>query len=178
MKDFIKTTSRLFIICVVAGLLLAATHAFTDPVIKRQQAQGEIGAYSSIFPDAQTFEEVAFNDFIFDAANKIVRLMNDAGEDIGYAVSVDTKGYKGTINLMVGFRPDGTLAGVRINTHTETEGLGSLIAEPDFYNQFEDKKTPLSIDRDIAAITGATVSSRGVLTGVNYAAEVYESILP
>ena len=45
-------------------------------------------------------------------------------------------GYGGTIDLMVGLNPEGTITGVQVLRHTETPGLGAKITEEKFLQQF------------------------------------------
>ncbi len=176
MRDIMKTALKLLAICTVAGLCLAVTYGFTNPKIKQQQADAEKAGYLSLFPDTGSFEEIAFNTTGFPSVTKVVKIQNGGGNVTGFCVLLNTKGYRGNIGLTVGFLPDGQLAGVRIGSNSETVGLGSKVAEPAYYMQYQGKNPPLSLGRDITAISGATVSSRAVLNGVNLAKEVFLSI--
>ena len=51
------------------------------------------------------------------------------GDDvIGYAVETFSKnGFGGMMRIMVGFRPDGTICGTSVISHSETPGLGAGI---------------------------------------------------
>ena len=177
MKDIMKTALKLLVICAVAGLCLAVTYGFTNPKIKQQQADAEKAGYLSLFPDTASFEEIAFDNAKFPGVTKAVRLMDGGKKSIGYCVLINTKGYKGSIELTVGFLQNGTLAGIRIGSNSETVGLGSKVAEPAYYMQYGGKNPPLSLGKDITAISGATVSSRAVLNGVNLAQKAFLSIV-
>lgn len=91
--------------------------------------------------------------------------MND--EIVGYAVSTYTgKGFSGRVELMAGFRPDGTIINISILLQKETPGLGTKMAEPEFKDQFMGKNPgdfELKVRKDggpVDAITAATISSR------------------
>jgi electron transport complex protein RnfG len=63
----------------------------------------------------------------------------------------------------------------------ETAGIGTRLAEPDFLNQFPDKKLPVKLKADggeIDAISGATVSSVGAMLAVSNAVAIYQEIKP
>lgn len=176
MRYVVNLASRLLIICAVAGLCLAVTFGFTNPEIERQKAEAELEAFESLFPGISTFEEISYDEQAFARVTKVVKIMDDDGAIIGYNVGLNAKGYKGNIPLNVGFYPDGTLSGIRVGQNSETVGLGSKVGEPDYYSQYDNQMAPLTLGMDIIPISGATISSRGVLQGVNMAAEAFASL--
>jgi electron transport complex protein RnfG len=91
--------------------------------------------------------------------------------------SIAPHGYNAAIGLLVGVSPRGTVTGVRAVTHRETRGLGDAIdvAKSDWIEQFTTKSLVLppvelwAVDQDdgeFDSITGATVTSRAVVTAV------------
>jgi electron transport complex protein RnfG len=89
------------------------------------------------------------------------------GQIVGYAVSTYTKkGFSGDINLMAGFKPDGTIINITVLEQKETPGLGTKMTESKFKDQFKDKNPAnyfLKVKKDggpVDAITAATISSR------------------
>jgi electron transport complex protein RnfG len=98
------------------------------------------------------------------------------GELIGYAVNTYTnEGFSGYINLMVGFKTDGTIINISVLTQKETPGLGTKMADPGFKDQFNDKNPAdfqLKVKKDggpVDAITAATISSRAFCDAVERA---------
>lgn len=99
--------------------------------------------------------------------------------------SVTLKGYSGPIRMLVGVNRDGTIAGVRVISHTETPGLGDDI---------ELKKSPwiLSFNGrslknpppqrwkvekdggDFDQFTGATITPRAIVTQVKAVLDLVE----
>jgi Na+-translocating ferredoxin:NAD+ oxidoreductase subunit G len=86
---------------------------------------------------------------------------------VGYAVNTNTKkGFGGDINLMAGFKPDGTIINITVLDQKETPGLGTKMTETRFKDQFNDKNPSdykLKVKKDggpVDAITAATISSR------------------
>lgn len=97
-------------------------------------------------------------------------------EIVGYAVNTYTnKGFSGYINLMAGFKPDGTIINVSVLQQKETPGLGTKMKEPEFKDQFSDKNPAefqLKVKKDggqVDAITAATISSRAFCDAVQRA---------
>jgi len=91
--------------------------------------------------------------------------------------TVAPHGYNASIDLLIGVAPIGTVTGVRAVRHRETQGLGDAIdvAKSDWMLQFDSKAltAPLpalwAIEQDegeFDAISGATVTSRAVVTAV------------
>jgi electron transport complex protein RnfG len=91
--------------------------------------------------------------------------------------TTETEGYNSTIHLLIGVSRDGVLTGVRAVSHRETPGLGDAIdiAKSKWITHFDGKSLDMPdralwlVDKDDGAfdsITGATVTSRGVVKGV------------
>ena len=95
---------------------------------------------------------------------------------VGYAVNTNTKkGFGGNINLMAGFKPDGTIINITVLEQKETPGLGTKMTETRFKDQFNDKNPSqykLKVKKDggpVDAITAATISSRAFCDAVQRA---------
>ena len=95
---------------------------------------------------------------------------------LGYAIIITTpEGYGGDITLSLGVKNDGTLNGIEILSIGETAGLGMNATKDDFKNQFKDKKaeefkvtkTGAQSEDEIDALSGATITSRAMVGGVN-----------
>jgi len=91
--------------------------------------------------------------------------------------TVAPHGYNASIDLLIGVAPIGTVTGVRAVRHRETQGLGDAIdvAKSDWMLQFDSKALTApalehwAIEQDegeFDAISGATVTSRAVVTAV------------
>lgn len=103
----------------------------------------------------------------------------DEGKPAGWVIKAAGQGYAGSIELLLGLNPAGdTISGLFILEQSETPGLGNKITFPDWLNQFAGQETvePLRVVKGgqttpgaIDAITGATISSKGVVGIVNRA---------
>jgi electron transport complex protein RnfG len=94
-------------------------------------------------------------------------------EIVGYAVNTYTnKGFSGRIDLMAGYKPDGSIINISVLEQKETPGLGTKMTEPKFRDQFAGKNPSefsLKVKKDggqVDAITAATISSRAFCNAV------------
>lgn len=95
------------------------------------------------------------------------------GKIIGYCLESTSSGFGGDMTLMVGYDADAMLSGVRVISHSETPGLGARVCdnEEGALSRYAGKSGNLVWGQDIDGISGATISSKAVLNGVNQATE-------
>jgi electron transport complex protein RnfG len=100
--------------------------------------------------------------------------MGDNGEAV---ITCHGKGYGGNITVMVAFTTEGTIKQIKITEQAETAGLGSKIqSEASFADSFAGLPAEDFTVSDIAAISGATISSKAVTAAVNAAIDAYALI--
>jgi len=155
-----RDAAVLTVICVVSGLVLFAVHSLTEKRIEEAENLEIVKLLSGIFPSADFREENGI----------YLAVSGENGELLGYVARAEGRGYGGTIVLLVGVTKDGRVKKVRVLSHSETPGLGARIAEEDFLSQFENRTVDeILLRRDggeIDAVSGATISSRGVVNAV------------
>jgi len=105
------------------------------------------------------------------------------GTLVGTAVKTFTqRGFSGYVRIMVGILPDGTINKTEVLEQKETPGLGTLMLEDKFKNQFEGKNTndfKLLVKKDggdVDAITAATISSRAYCNALQRAIDLYRQV--
>lgn len=190
MSKIIKDALALTAITVVAGLALGGVHSITEGPIAEQQEKAKIEAYQEVFADAATFENVELTDELaaelrenLDSngytAQEIVEIMeavDGSGNSLGYAFNVISGGgYGGDIQFSVGIQSDGTVNGIAILSIEETAGLGMNATTDGFKSQFANKnveafevtKNGAASDEQIDALSGATITSKCMVNGVN-----------
>ena len=116
----------LCVICVVITGALAATNSVTAPIIAEAIAEAQRLARMELLPEADDFTEVKV-----DAAN--VDSVYTANNGVGTVVTSNSKGYGGTITVMVAFNPDDTIKQIKITDQQETKGIGSKAADSPAY---------------------------------------------
>lgn len=183
MKENLKLGAILLTIAAIAGLLLGAAHAVTLEPIAKQEQMTKNTAMEEILPGASEFKvkEVSLEGTIQEVNEGL-----SSGKTAGYTITVSPKGYGGAVQLIVGISAEGKVEGIKILSHSETPGLGANAMQPKFSGQFKGKpidkelkvvKTTPSADNEVQAITGATITSKAVTSGVNEAVAFYNNNL-
>ena len=160
----IYTIAFLTIVVIISVVLLMFISSITLPRVEAQQEEEVRQMLSKIFEDMDDFEK----------SEDIYNILKE-GELIGYAFKGIGNGYGGDINILIGLNSDKTIKEIVVLSHTETPGLGSKITESAFLDQFEGlglEELKLSKEGGrVDAITGATISSEAMVTGVKQALE-------
>ena len=190
-KYLIKLTITLFLTCCVVAGLLGATNMVTKDKIaeinlaKTQEAMKAVVAD----PDNSTFSDaLALTDEMTAAALAGGGTLTEAyevqvgGAPAGYALKIVASGSQGNIEMMVGLDAEGVVTGVSVVSHKETAGIGTKVVDNQLtpagvpvLDQFQGKSAAdgtLNVGGNVDAISGATVSSKGVTAGVNAALAV------
>ncbi|WP_249029889.1 RnfABCDGE type electron transport complex subunit G [Tannockella kyphosi] len=194
-KSMIKNTVILTCITLIAGLALGITYEVTKEPIAKANEEAKQEAYLEVFSSASYFEEM---DIDLEEVNNIIEvtyssktmdeimLAYDQDDFVGYVFTITSHdGYGGDITYSVGITKEGVVNAISILSISETAGLGMNATEDAFKDQFNEKvvdsfevvKTTVSEDNQIQAISGATVTSEAVTSGVNACLLCFEDIL-
>ena len=191
MRDYIKLSGVLLIICAIAAVLLGLTNEITYEKIAAQIEKANNEARQIVLPAADEFTKLDAAALATIQANpnhSIVRDVYEAktgGTLIGYTVMVAPKGYSGAVEMIVGIDVNGTVQGVKVGTNNETPGLGKNAEKPAFSQQYINKtwnsiinviKNGTPKENEIVAIAGSTITSKGVTAGVNEAMVVAKEL--
>ena len=184
-KYIIKLTVTLLLTCMVVAGLLGWVNSITKDKIAAITWEKTVAAMQKVIEADDFSDAMDLTDDMTAAATAqggtlaAVYQAQSGGQPIGYAINVESSGSQGTISMMVGIDMDGAVTGVSIVTNSETSGIGSKVMgnEPltngtGVLDQFIGKSAAdgvLSVGSNVDAITGATVSTKGVTTGVNAA---------
>ena len=116
-------------------------------------------------------------DFGRAYVNNALKGLDDSGNVAGYVLSVTSlDGYDGNITLTLGLKTDGAVNRISFTELHETPGMGMRCAEPEFADQFKDKKVDAFVlnkagnamtDAEIDTVSGASTSSGAVVNAVN-----------
>lgn len=156
----------LTVITLLAAMLLALTNTVTADPIALAATNAANAARKAVLVSADTFEALP-NDSTVDSLYR--GLAN--GAPVGYAATVTVTGFGGPIEVTVGLNPEGEVVGLNVggSAFAETAGLGTKAKEPAFTGQFIGKQTPVTLKKDVDAISGATITSSAVVKAVNLA---------
>lgn len=185
----IKLTVTLFLTCLVVAAALGGVNAVTADKIAAINWENTVTAMKAVVadPDNTTFSDALPLTDEMTAASGSVTLdsVYEAqvnGAAAGHAIKVVASGSQGKIEMMVGVDAEGVVTGVSIVKNSETSGIGSKVMTNmptasgiGVLSQFEGKSAAdgtLTVGANVDAISGATVSTRGVTNGVNAALAV------
>ena len=187
-KYITTLTVTLLVTCLIVAALLGLVNGVTaGPIAEINQQKTEQAMLAVVAdPDNTTFSDplevsAAMTDAASAAGGTLgaVYEAQVGGASAGYAVTVSASGSQGTIEMMVGVDAEGAVTGVSVISHSETSGIGTKVVGNDptasgvgVLDQFVGKSAAdgtLTVGSNVEAITGATVSTRGITTGVNAA---------
>lgn len=194
-KYIIKLTVTLLLCCLVVAAALGGVNAITEDKIAAINWENTVTAMKAVVadPDNTEFSDAMENTEAMTAAAASAGGTLDSvyevlvgGENAGYAIKVVASGSQGSIEMMVGVDASGAVTGVSIVDNSETAGIGSKVMDNEalssgtgVLDQFIGKSASdgtLAVGTNVDAISGATVSTKGVTTGVNVALAVAGAI--
>ncbi|MGI6625353.1 MAG: RnfABCDGE type electron transport complex subunit D [Limnochordia bacterium] len=100
---------------------------------------------------------------------------DEEGNPAQVAFIAEQGGFNAPIRFLLVLDTEHAIHSVTILEHREDPGLGELITRPSFLEQFAglDKDSSFSLGDEIQAISGATISSRALASGVSKALELF-----
>lgn len=186
MRELIKMVVVLTVLSTFSGGLLASLRDGTKDRIEYQQLKFVKGpAILKILEGASNNPIVDRFKLMDGEVERSFFVGNFDGKTDTVAFESSGKGFGGDIGLMVGVNLNtDKIIGVEVTTHSETPGVGSRAkSDPDFVAQFTGR--PLmeayKVKADggqVDAISGATVTSRGVSGGLTDAGLIYKRLKP
>ncbi len=169
MKDWkyiARLTVTLLLITVVVAGLLGGVNAITEGRIAELKAEKTRAAMREVLPADDYVPADCDEDVL------AIYAARSGGSHAGWVVELESAGFGGTIDMVVGVGADGKVTGVSIVSMKETSGLGDNAKKEGFRSQYIGQSGTLAVTKDggtIDALTGATITSRAVTRGVNAA---------
>jgi len=188
LKVMLKEAGILFLITLLSGFILGYVYNLTKEPIRLQKEKAIQEACAAVFPESEEMGlKFEAQEYIPGAAvaeeleamgveiGTVYRAVTAEGTLFGYVVeSTSKRGFKGNIMHCIGVTTDGFVSGVSIVEMSETQGLGTK-AETELVPQFAGittdaftyTKTGSTMDSEVDAITGATITTKAVVEAVN-----------
>lgn len=170
-NQVLKLTLILALVSAIVSLVLG----FVDYITRDRIAEINTAKTNAAFAEVLKSDSYSFID---GSASGFVTGVYDAG-GAGHVVQLNVSGSQGTIDLVVGIDSDGVVTGVSIISHSETSGLGSRATDPAFREQYVGASGSVALDKNggnIAALSGATVTSKAVTNAVNIALDTVKAL--
>ena len=168
----------------ISGLILVGVYEITLPRILANQARELREAVFKVLPGVERFQPMAFIDGTLlpveeDAEETIYAGFDQRDEFVGYAIPGEGVGFQDTIKLIYGYQPgERVVVGMEVLESKETPGLGDKIIKDLVFKEMFSK---LAVDPEVVpvptgtrsapnevdTITGATISSKAVVSIIN-----------
>jgi Na+-translocating ferredoxin:NAD+ oxidoreductase subunit G len=176
MKEMMKITLSLVAIFIAAGLIMGVTYKFTSPIKFKAEKKEKEEALKEMAP-AATDPIKPSGKWSVHNKNLEYYEATASGKPVAFIASTAGKGYSSFIQMLVSLGPDLKINEVKVLGMNETPGLGDQVLEKTFLDQFKGKSLQQVVlikgetKENIQAISGATISSRGVTNGVKDAVQ-------
>ena len=190
-KFIAKVAGTLTVISLVVAVLLGLVNSVTADKIDAINEENTKIALSAVTEEGSTFEPVEVSEAVSAAASvqggtiEEMYTVTTNGAAAGYAIKLTASGSQGNIEMVVGVDASGSITGISIVSNSETAGIGSKVmsnlpndAGVPVLDQFigQSGAGSLKVGKNITAISGATVSTRGVNMGANAALAAVEAL--
>ncbi len=160
----------LMFFCAVMGAAVAVAYGVAAPRIEKQAAEAANAARRALFPQAEDFAPVGLgSDSPLDDCYAVLV----GGEVVGYTARATVSGCQDKIEIILGMDTGKKIVGISVggSSFAETPGLGDKIRESDFTDQFIALSLPARLRENVDGVSGATISSEAVVSGVNLLGE-------
>ena len=190
-KFILKVAGTLTVISLITAFLLGLVNGVTKDKIAAIDAEKTRVAMSAVVPEGSEFTDALdLTDDVVAAAKAQGGTVSELygvtnGAEAGYVAKVAASGSQGTITMMVGIDANGAITGISVVNSSETSGIGTKVVE----NKPNAAGTPvldqfigmsgagsLVVGSNITAVSGATVSTKGITMGANAALAAVEAL--
>jgi electron transport complex protein RnfG len=172
MKIVIHMITTLTLIGVIVGGLLSEINDWASPLIAANQKAETEKAIFLVQPEGKSYETIPKTGI------EIYRVYGADKNLVGYSMVSVGNGFQGKVKIMTGLSKDlSEINIIEILEQVETPGLGTKITEEPFKDQFKGLQTTPQVNwvkgkvpeqpNEIQTITGATISSKSVVTIIN-----------
>ena len=191
-KFILKVAGTLTVISLIVAALLGLVNNVTAAKIAKIDAEKTRIAMSAVVPEGSEFTDKLeiSEDMAAAAADQGGKLMElygvtNGGAEAGYVMKISASGSQGSIVMMVGVDANKAITGISVVSHSETSGIGTKVVgnEPNadgvpVLDQFMGMSGAgsLEVGKTVTAISGATVSTKGITMGANAALAVVETL--
>ena len=179
-KFVLKVAGTLTAIALVVAALLGLVNSVTEDRIAELNFAATKAALAAVTPEGSEYEALEISEEALAAAKAQGGTLNELYKVStgGYACKVSASGSQGTIVMIVGVDAESKISGISIVENAETSGIGSKVmtnmpnaAGVPVLDQFIGMTGAgtLEVGKNVTAVTGATVSTKGVTMGANAA---------
>ena len=173
-KDILISAMALMLITGVVTAALAGTNALTADAIAKRVEETENAARLEVM-DAERFEKATVQ---VDKVAQEYYVAYRADAVVGYVFTTVASGKSAGLTVLTGISVDGTITGVIVTEDNETAGYVDKVNKEGLLTELKGKPAvALQMGADVDAVSGATKTSKGVVTAVNQAIAAYQVIV-
>lgn len=175
MREIVHLALRLLAFCLAAGVLLAATNALTKGPIAYQADLTAQNARKQVLTEASSFQKLSGGgDPDYPHLTAVYEGVDKDGV-VGYTFSLSPMGFKAVIEMTLGINKNGAITALSVDSQSETAGLGTKITTDSYLRQYQGAAADsATLTEQIDGITGATVTSKAVVSAVGEAVSYAE----
>jgi electron transport complex protein RnfG len=181
-----------------AGLLVVLVQGWAEPRIEAHRTAVLEGAIRNVLGEPARYDTLYVTDagLVRETSGGIDASTTDrvylgydaAGQPVGFAITAAEPGFQDLIRLIFGYEAaSGEVLGMEVLENKETPGLGDkIVKDASFVAEFEGARAPLlgvkpgageGDPGEVDMITGATISSRAVISIINHRLERLDPLL-
>lgn len=175
LRSALKTVGPLAAVFVVTCGVIYGVHRFTDLDTARAEIQAQQEILSQAMPQAVVGAETPYRAA---GALSITAGYGEEGHLLGYCVEVQSQGFGGPVTMTVGVDLNGAVTGVAINSHSETDRVGTEAFTPAALSRYVGRSGTIrtSGSNSVDTVSGATATSKAITAGVNRALNIVANL--
>ena len=199
-KRIPKPVIALTLITAIAGVALSGVYSVTKDTIDAQKEAAKLESYKIVAADADAFRAIeqaeekiagSHENGVYGTSfgrvkiNEVYEAVDESGNLIGTVMSITSSdGFDGDLTIALGLDTDGKVTGIAFTELHETPGMGMRANEDSFKSQFTGQDSVLTLvkgeaksDGEIAAISGASITSTAVTNAVSAGIHFYQNVI-
>ena len=199
-KRIPKPVIALTVIAAIAGVALSGVYSMTKDTIEAQKEAAKLESYKVVAARADSFRAIEKAEEMISGShengvygsgfgrvkiNAVYEAVDEAGNPIGTVMSITSSdGFDGDVTIALGLDADGKVTGIAFTELHETPGMGMRADEESFKGKFVGQDSVLTLvkgeaknDGEIAAITGASITSTAVTNAVSAGIHFYQNVI-
>ena len=175
MRSVLRVAGPLAGVVALTCAVIFTVHRYTDLDAARAGVLAQQEILAQAMPQAVVGAETPYH------ANGALSITAGYGKDsqlLGYCIEVQSQGFGGPITMTVGVDLNGSVTGVAINSHSETNRVGTEAMTPEALERYVGRSGTIraSGNNSVDAVSGATATSKAITAGVNRALHIMANL--
>lgn len=165
----------IFVVASCVVVFLAVSCMTIRTVSNAATAKQELMAYLDVLPPVSSTAELQeITNYTAPNVTKVYRTSNG-----DYAIQAEVSGFdSGILTVILGIDSTGHEYGISVDASSQTNGIGSHVADLDYLAQFSgmDASVEVVLNENYDGYSGATISSTALFDAINDCLRCYRSL--